>query len=62
MKTKNPRFDLGDEEFTYFRNLLLKEVETQKRMFNFKQAKKEQVKADRCLTYLMNYQPHQTEF
>lgn len=62
MKTKNPRLDLGDDEFTYFRNLLLKEVEIQKRLFNFKQAQKEQVKADRCLNYLMNHQPHQLEF
>ena len=59
---KNPRLDLGDDEFTYFRNLLLEEVEIQKRLFNFEQAKKEQIKADRCLTYLMNYQPHQQEF
>ena len=60
--TKNPRLYFGDDEFTDFRLNLLKAVDTQKRMFNFKQAQKEQVKADRCLTYLMNYQPHQQEF
>ena len=60
MKTKNPRLDLGDDEFTFFRlNLLLKEVEIQKRLFNPTQAKKEQKKADDCLRYLMNHQPHQ---
>ena len=62
MKTRNPRLDLGDDEFTYFRNLLLKEVEIQKQLFNPTQAKREQKKADDCLRYLMNYQPHQTEF
>ena len=62
MKTMNPRLVFGDDEFTFFRLQLLKEVETQKRLFNHKQAKKEQKKADDCLRYLMNYQPHQTEF
>ena len=62
MKTMNPRLAFGDSEFTSFRLGLLKTVETQKRLFNFKQAQKEQIKADRCLTYLMNYQPHQQEF
>jgi len=59
---KNPRLYFGDEEFTDFRLNLLKAVETQIRLCNFKQAKKEKVKADRCLTYLMNYQPHQQKF
>ena len=59
---KNPRLYFGDEEFTDFRLNLLKAVETQTRLSNFKQAKKEKAKADRCLTYLMNYQPHQQEF
>ena len=62
MKTKNPRLVFGDYEFTDFRLNLLKAVDTQKRMYNFKQAKREQKKADDCLRYLMNYQPHQTEF
>jgi|5_EtaG_2_1085323.scaffolds.fasta_scaffold03105_2 hypothetical protein len=62
MGTKNPRLVLGDQEFTDFRLNLLKTVETQKRLYNFKQANKEQVKADQCLTYLMNYQSHQQEF
>ena len=59
---KNPRLYFGDSDFIDFRVNLLKAVDTQKRMFNFKQAQKEQVKADRCLTYLMNHQPHQQEF
>ncbi len=62
MKTMNPRLVFGDDEFTYFRRGLLKTVETQKRLFNFEQAKREQKKADDCLRYLMNYQPHQQEF
>ena len=62
MKTKNPRLVFGDDEFTFFRLNLLKEVETQKRLFNQAQAKKEQKKADDCLRYLMNHQPHQLEF
>ena len=62
MKTKNPRLVFGDHGFTFFRRGLLKTVETQKRLFNFKQAAKEQKKADLCLHYLMNHQPHQQEF
>jgi len=61
MKTKNPRLVFGDDEFTFFRVNLLKEVETQKRLFNPTQAKREQKKADDCLRYLMNYQPHQRD-
>jgi len=61
METKNPRFVFGDDEFTFFRLKLLKEVETQKRLFDPTQAKKEQKKADDCLRYLMNHQPHQKE-
>ena len=62
IKTKNPRLVFGDDEFTFFRLQLLKEVETQKRLCYPARAKKEQKKADDCLRYLMNYQPHQTEF
>ena len=62
MKIMNPRLCFGDDEFTFFRVNLLKEVETQKRLFNPTQAKREQKKADDCLRYLMNYQPHQREF
>ena len=61
MKTKNPRLVFGDDEFTYFRNLLLDRVEVEKRLFNQTQAKREQKKANDCLRYLMNYQPHQEE-
>tara|TARA_R100000406_G_scaffold84736_1_gene67839 strand:- start:548 stop:739 length:192 start_codon:yes stop_codon:yes gene_type:complete len=61
MKTKNPRLVFGDDEFTFFRVNLLKEVETQKRLFNPTQAKIEQKKADDCLRYLMNYQPHRRD-
>ena len=59
---KNPRLYFGDSDFTDFRVNLLKTVETQKRLFNFEQAEKEQIKADRCLNYLMNYRSHQQEF
>ena len=62
MKRMNPRLMFGDDEFTSFRLGLLKTAETQKRLFNEEQAKKEQRKADECLRYLMNYQPHQQEF
>ena len=62
MKTKNPRLVFGDDEFTFFRVNLLQEVEDQKRLLNPTQAKREQKKADDCLHYLMNHQPHQLEF
>ena len=60
--TKDPRYVFGADEFTFFRVKLLEEVETQKRLFNRTQANREQKKADDCLRYLMNHQPHQTEF
>ena len=62
MKRKNPRLVFGDYEFTDFRLNLLKAVDTQKRLFNEEQAKREQKKADECLRYLMNHQSHQLEF
>ena len=61
-KTKNPRLVFGDDEFTFFRTQLLKEVKTQTRLFNRARANREQKKADDCLRYLMNHQPHQAEF
>ena len=60
--TKNPRLVFGDDEFTFFRLELLKAAKTQKRLFYPERANKEQKKADDCLRYLMNHQPHQTEF
>ena len=62
IKTKNPRLVFGDDDFTYFRVLLLEAAKTQKRLFYPARAKREQKKADDCLRYLMNHQPHQTEF
>jgi len=50
MKTKNPRLLFGDDEFTFFRVNLLETGN-----------KKDIRKADDCLRYLMNYQPHQRE-
>mgnify|MGYP001248859809 CR=1 FL=1 len=51
MKRKNPRLVFGGDEFTFFRLNLLETG-------NIKDVKK----ADKCLHYLMNYQPHQLEF
>ena len=50
MKTKNPRLVFGDDEFTFFRLNLLKEVETQKRLFN--QLNKERTEEGRRLSSL----------
>ena len=52
MKRMNPRLVFGDDEFTFFRNKLLTEGNKTNDVR----------KADDCLRYLMNYQPHQMEF
>ena len=51
MKTENPRFVFGDDEFTFFRVKLLTEGNKTNDVN----------KANDCLRYLMNYQPHQQE-
>ena len=52
MKRMNPRLVFGDDEFTFFRTKLLTEGNKTNDV----------KKADDCLRYLMNYQPHQQEY
>jgi len=63
MKRKDPRTLFADDEFTFFRLNLLKEVDRLSVYHSDRyQKEKELKKADDCLTYLMNYRSHQPEF
>ena len=58
----DPRTLFADDEFTFFRVKLLEEVKKYDKPYTKDLQQKEQIKADNCLTYLMNYRPHQQEF
>ena len=63
MKAQDPRTLFADDEFTFFRLNLLKEVDRLSVYHSDRyQKEKELKKADDCLTYLMTYRSHQTEW
>ena len=63
MKRQDPRTLFADDEFTFFRLNLLREVDRLSVYHSDRyQKEKELKKADDCLTYLMNHRSHQPEW